>query len=322
MIQFRERKISEFLDDNFWIWSLIGAVLLWIATGVATANFNLSTLIANITSASFLSLAALGQMIVITSGRGAIDLSIPSVITLAAFLTMGTINGENAQMPLGVVLIILTGGLIGLVNSFLVIYIRITPMIATLAMGYILSTASLIYNRGFSAFKVAPIFFTLNRQRFLGIPLVVFVIAIIIFMVFFMMNRMIYGQSLMALGQNKKAALYAGIKTNLIEILAYVFCSILAALTGMFLSARVGGAFLGMGDTYLLDTVASVVIGGTLMSGGRASVIGTILGALFLSFLITAMQVANLAIGTQNIVKGLLIILVLLIGTATKVKNK
>lgn len=86
----------------------------------------------------------------------------------------------------------------------------------------------------------------------------------------------------------------------------------LAALCGFFLSGRIGGAFLGMGDSYLLDTVGAAVIGGTLAAGGRSSSIGTFFGALFLSVVVTTMQVANMSVGVQNIIKGAIIVSVLM----------
>ncbi len=311
-------RTKNFIDTHFWIWAVFGSLVMWGAVGAASANFNLSSLIANGTSAAFLSIAALGQMIVITTGRGAIDLSIPGMITLSAFLTMGIVNGNDANFISGLLIVAAVGLLVGLLNSMIVIYLKITPMIATMAMGYIISTASLLYNRGFTAFQVCPILLTVTRFRILGIPLVVYLVLLLTFGIFYLFKRVTYGQSLLALGQNKQAAFFAGIRVNRVEMIAYMMSSLLAAVTGMLLSARVGGAFLGMGDTYMLDTVGSVVIGGTLISGGRASPFGTLAGALFLSLLITAMQVANFSLGAQNIVKGILIILVLIMGTKNK----
>jgi len=311
-------QTKKFIDSHFWIWAVLGSLLMWVAVGAASSNFNISTLVANGTSASFLGIAALGQMMVITTGRGAIDLSIPSMITLSAFLTMGIVNGNDANFIPGLLVVVAVGLLVGFLNSIIVIYLKITPMIATMAMGYIISTASLLYNRGFTAFQVCPILLTVTRFRILGIPMVVYLVLLLTFGVFYMFMRVTYGQSLLALGQNKQAAFFAGIKVNRVEMIAYMLSSLFAAITGMFLSARVGGAFLGMGDTYMLDTVGSVVIGGTLISGGRASPHGTLAGGLFLSLLITAMQVANFSLGAQNIVKGILIILVLIMGTKNK----
>jgi ribose transport system permease protein len=107
---------------------------------------NLESLIANAFSASFLAIAALGQMMVVTTGGGAIDLSIPGVITLAAYLNVTVIGGNEAMVVPGILLIIGRGRCGGVLNSLLVVFLRIPPMIATMAMNYILSTVSLMFN--------------------------------------------------------------------------------------------------------------------------------------------------------------------------------
>src|SRR2546430_1778041 len=124
-----------------------------------------------------------------------------------------------------------------------------------------------------------------------------------------------YGKCLTAVGQNVDAARLAGIPVNLVRGLAYVLCSVLAAFGGIMISAQVNGAFLGLGDPYLLQTVGSVVVGGTLISGGRAVPLGTLLGSLFLVLLVTAMQVAGLKVGGQLVAEGLFIIFVLFLAT-------
>jgi ribose transport system permease protein len=133
--------------------------------------------------------------------------------------------------------------------------------------------------------------------------------------VHFVLKKTTFGRSLLALGQNYDAAYYAGIKVRRVKMLTYILCSLLAAAAGLLISLRVGGAFLGMGDSYMLETVGGVVIGGTLMTGGRASALGTLLGCLFLTLVVTAMQIAGLDTGVQNIIKGILIVLVIVIGT-------
>lgn len=312
MAQIRQ-KISQW----YWIWAVLGVAVMWIAVGIIAGSLSLASLIANITSASFLGLAALGQMAVITTGRGAIDLSIPNVITLSAFLTMGIVNGKDSHLLLGLGAVLLTGLVIGFLNSMLVIYLKITPMIATLAVGYIASSLISVYNRNFKVITVSRLLSGVMRNRILGVPVIVFIILLVSIGIYVMFRYTTYGQALQALGQNKQAAYLAGIPVVKVECGAYMLSSLLAALTGFLLVARVGGAFLGMGDSYMMDTVGSVVIGGTLIAGGRAVTMGTLAGAVFLSLLVTAMQIANFSVGVQNIIKGLLIILVLVLGSGT-----
>ncbi len=306
-------KINSLTKNHQWSLAAVGSLIMFITVSLISGRLSYTSFTANFTVASYLTICALGQMIVMTTGRGAFDLSIPNMITLSAFLTMGLTNGQDKNFFPVLLLVIAVGAVVGLVNSLLVIRLRITSMIATLAVGYILSTATSIYNRTFNCLEVSNIMNTLTNTKLLGLPVVTYIVLLIVIGIAFMFRSMTYGRALLALGQNKRAAQLAGIKVNLVETLAYVISAVLAAVCGFFISGRIGGAFLGMGDSYLLDTVGSVVIGGTLASGGRAVTVGTLFGALFLSFVVAAMQVANFSIGVQNIIKGVIIISVLVL---------
>jgi ribose transport system permease protein len=208
----------------------------------------------------------------------------------------------------------MVGCIIGLANAFNVLVLKIPPIIATLAMGYILTTLVLIYNPYYRSTYIASALLFITRRRIFGvIPLIVLFAVLIAVLRVLMFRYTRYGKSLIAVGQNIEAAQLAGIKVNLIQVIAYMMSSMLASLAGVLISARVGGAFLGLGDPYLLETVGSVVVGGTLIFGGRAVPVGTLFGSLFLVLLVTAMQVAGMKIGGQYMIKGLLIIMVLIL---------
>ena len=122
----------------------------------------------------------------------------------------------------------------------------------------------------------------------------------------------------MALGQNDRAAYFSGIPVKKVETGAYLLSGILAAITGLLIYSRVGGAYLGMGDSYQMDTIGTVVIGGTLISGGKASAFGTLLGCFFFSLISTFMQLLGISSGLQQMIKGLLIIIVMIAGAKKK----
>lgn len=315
------KKAEKYVKENNWVWAAAGALLLWFAMGISSGRLNLESFLSNAYTASFLAILAFGQMLVVTSGRGAIDLSIPGVLTLMAFVSMSIVNGENKNIPLALLVIIVLGAVIGICNSLLVIFLKIPAIIATMAMNYILTTAALLINKNFSIFAIAPAIQKLTTSRILGIQVMIYLIVLLAVGFWFLLNRTSYGKSLLAIGQNIDAAKLAGIKVIRVEILTYAFSSILAAIGGMLISARVGGALLGMGDAYSLETVASIVVGGTLISGGKANVPGTLAGCLFLGLIVTAMQIMGFSAGAQNIAKGALIILVLVFGS-TKRKEK
>lgn len=309
-------SLSAFVRRNSWVWAALGALLLWFVMGMHSGRLNLESLITNAYTASFLAIVAIGQMLVVTSGRGAIDLSIPGVITLAAYVSMSIVGGNNAMVLLGLVVLVLMGAAIGFLNGALVIWLRIPSIIATMAMNYILITMSLIINRGFSEFEICGVLLAVTRNRILGIPLIIYMVVILAIIVHFLLTRTGYGRSLQAMGQNLEAARLAGVKVVRVELYTYMFSAILAAVAGMLISARVGGAFLGMGDSYMLETVATIVIGGTLIAGGKANCAGSLAGAMFLGLIVTAMQIMGFKEGAQNVAKGALIIIVLLVSMA------
>ncbi|MDD3172496.1 MAG: ABC transporter permease [Herbinix sp.] len=317
--------VRKYCKENIWIWAALGAFLLWLAMGIVSARLNVSSILANAFTASFLALMAFGQMLVVTSGRGAIDLSIPGVLTFSAFVSMSIINGENKNVFLAIVVVLAIGILVGFLNSVLVIYLKLPAIIATMSMNYILTTASLLINKNFSVFTIAPVLKGLLRTKIMGIYLMIYLIILVGIGFWFLMNRTTYGKSLLAMGQNITAARLAGINVVKVEMLTYIFCSILAAISGILISARVGSAILGMGNDYTLETVASIVVGGTLISGGKANVPGTLVGCLFLGLIVTCMQIMGFSVGAQNIAKGALIVIVLVIGAdqrgSKKIKN-
>ena len=153
-----------------------------------------------------------GQMMVITSGRGAIDLSIPGNITLAAFLNIIIINGNEAMVIPGIIIIILVGALIGLLNSINVVFLRIPPMIATIAMGYILSTASLLMRgaMGLERLSLPASLMFIAREKVFGINIMIIVVIAIALFLTYLLNKTTYGRALIAMGQNYDAAYFAG----------------------------------------------------------------------------------------------------------------
>ena len=316
------KKFKKYIKEHNWVWAAVGAFLLWFVMGISSGRLNLESFLSNAYTAAFLAILAFGQMLVVTSGRGAIDLSIPGVLTLMAFVSMSIINGENKNVPLAILVIVVLGAVIGFLNSVMVIYLQIPAIIATMAMNYILTTAALLINKNFSIFAIAPVIQKLVTTRIFGVQLMIFLIILLAVGFWFLLNRTSYGKSLLAVGQNREAAKLAGIKVNRVEMLTYVFSSILAAFGGMLTTARVGGALLGMGDSYTLETVASIVVGGTLISGGKANVPGTLVGCLFLGLIVTAMQIMGFSVGAQNIAKGALIIIVLLLSSGDAVEKK
>lgn len=306
------QKVQTWLRDTPWIWALIGVVLVWIFIGLFShTGVNFDSLVTNASLACYLAIVGLGQMFPITTGQGGIDLSIPYVLTMSSFVSMGIIHGDNRNLVLGVAVTIAMGLFIGLINGLTILVLKVPPIIATMGMGFVVETAILLYQPSFSATSTSPLLSTLTNNKLIGVPSIAIVTIVFGIILGTVLTRTVYGRALLAVGQNRRAAYLSGIKVWKTVLMAYLFSSGMASVAGILLSAHVQGAYLQMGQPYLLESVGAVVLGGSLISGGKSNVTGTLLGALFLTLIVTLTEVTHLAIGGQDIVEGLVIIGVL-----------
>ena len=315
-------EISDWTIRNRWIWSLVGVLILWALLSAVTSQLSLSSLSGVAISSSFLALVALGQMAVVTTGDGNIDLSIASVMTLSAYVALIVIGGHDGRLVLGVVVTFGLGLFVGAINAALVLLARIPAIIATLATGYVLATASLLANRAIPGFTIAPTLRAIATARVVGVPIMAVVAVVVVIVASLVLNRTAYGRTLSAVGQNALAARLAGVRTIRVAAGAFLASSVLAAFTGLLLGAYVGGAFLEMGQPFLLQSLGAVVLGGTLIFGGSATAVGTMFGAVLLVLIVTTMQIARLPPGTQDVVEGAVIIAVLALAGGTTLRRR
>ncbi len=313
---------ADWANRNRWVWSLLGVLILWGILSAVTNQLSLSSLSGVAVTGSFLTLVALGQMAVVTSGGGNIDLSIASVMTLSAYIALIVIGGHDSRIPLGLAATLGLGVIVGAVNAGLVIIARIPAIIATLATGYVLATASLLANRAIPGFVIAPAVRVVATARVGGIPIMAILALVAVGVASLLINRTAYGRSLSAVGQNAVAARLAGVKVGRVTAAAFLASSILAAFAGLLQGAYVGGAFLEMGQPFLLQSLGAVVLGGTLIFGGSGTAVGTLFGALLLVLIVTTMQIARLPPGAQDVVEGVVIIAVLALAGGGAVRRR
>ncbi|MGH7084500.1 MAG: ABC transporter permease [Acetobacteraceae bacterium] len=299
------------LRVNRWSFSAAGVLILWAALSITTSHFSLSSLTGVATSASFLAVVSIGQMFAVATGGGNVDLSIPSVITLSAFATMIVSGGDNLGLLAALPVILAIGLATGAVNALLILKLRVPAIIATLAVGYVLDTGTLLARRGFTTFAISPVLRALASAKPMGVPAILILAVALTAGAALLIGRTGYGRTLMAVGQNEAAAHLAGARIGRITTIAFLLSGVLAAIDGALLSAHAGGAFLEMGRPYLLQSVGAVVVGGTLIFGGAATALGTLLGSVLLVLIVTTMQIAGLPGGVQDMVQGAVIIAVL-----------
>jgi len=296
---------------NRWSFSAMGVAALWLLLSVITNHFNLNSLSGVATSASFLAIVAIGQMFVVASGSGNIDLSIPSVMTISAFVTMILSRGTDAGLLIAVPAVLAIGIATGAANAFLVVKLRIPAIIATLAVGYGLDSSALIANRSLDVYTVSALLRGVSSAKLVGVPSILVLGVALVAVAAAIIKKTPYGRGLMATGQNATAAHLAGVRVGRTITIAFLTSGVLGAFGGALLSAHAGGAFLQMGEPYLLQSVGAVVIGGTLIAGGSATALGTFFGSILLVLIVTTMQVSGWSPGMQQVVQGAIVIAIL-----------
>lgn len=316
------RKITgAWLLGQPWFYATAGAVVVWVVILTYSGGAGGGAVVsAALNYSVFFALVGLGQMIVMVSGAGNIDLSVPANITLAAYLSTGQMEGANAGLLLGIAAGLGSGFAIGAANAFLIIVFRIPPMVATLACGLVLESLTFVYSR-ISVAKPAPLLAEFTTGQFMGLPYLTAAAVIASLALIHVLRRSIFGRSLLACGQNTTAAWLSGVDVLRTRFSAYILCGMLTALAGVLFAGFVGGPSLNMGSEFLLSSIAVVVIGGTNVAGGQASVVGTWSASLFLFLLLSMLNVFQVEPGLRNIITGILIIAVLALNKTSRMQQ-
>ena len=291
-----------------WIWSFIGALLVWLAAISFTGGYGAGGMItAALSLAVFMVIVGIGQMFVITLGPGNVDLSLPANIGLASAVAMKVMGGSDAMILVGLVAALASGMAVGMANYLLIRALRIPPIIATLSSSFIVHSIDIAYGRGLQI-KPPPAFADFTNIQFLGIPILAICGVIFAFLAGIALQRMIYGRSVLAIGQNMRAAWLAGIPVERIRFLTYTLSGALGGINGALLAGYFRGASVDIGNEYLLSSIAVVVIGGTSVAGGKANVPGIWGAALFLVLLLTMLNTFGVSAGVRLLLTGLIIV--------------
>ena len=296
-----------------WVWSFAAALAVWLVTIAYTGGQGAAAILtAALSFATFTIIVGLGQMMVITTGPGNVDLSIPATITLSGVVAMKVMDEDSGRLLLGVVAALGAATLVGMFNYGLIRILRIPPIIATLSSSFLILSTAISYGRGIRIKPPAPLA-EFATARVLGVPLVAFVVLGLSIVIAIILTRTVYGRSVLAVGQNTRAAWLAGMNVDATRFATYVLSAFLSGVCGIVLSGFSGGAALNMGEEFLLASIAVVVIGGTSVAGGRANVPGIWGAALFMYLMVTMLNTFGASAGIRLILTGLMIIAVIVI---------
>lgn len=302
---FLKSAISKIADKNMGVY--LGLLVLILISGILSPVFLTSQNIFNtLRQASAIGIVAIGATLVILNGG--IDLSVGSVLTLAACMTTGLMAGKNGVTLPVVIAVLLVGLLFGFINGIIITKRRVEPFIITLGMSTVIQGIVLLVTKGSPVGQIAPNLKFLGNGYLWIVPVPVIVFAIFFIVTTIMLHRTVFGRYIYSVGGNAEAARLSGIKTDRNKIYVYMITSLSAAIAGIVLASRVsvGDPYIGRG--YELDAIAAAVIGGTSMAGGVGGLGGTIAGVLIITIMNNMLNLLNVSPFIQQIVKGVIII--------------
>ncbi|HYZ92393.1 MAG TPA: ABC transporter permease [Actinomycetota bacterium] len=289
-------------------YALVGIVVLLVIAGAATkpsAFLTSDNFFTVMTQASVVGVLAIGMTFVIASGG--IDLSVGSLVAAAGIA--GGVLADTGGGFLFILVAIVFGAALGAVNGAAITWGRVVPFIATLAM---LTIARGLALRMSGKTPISVV--TLDRVRwfgngkFIGVPAPVIVFVMLTVVGWVVLNRTAYGRYVVATGGNREAARIAGIRVRRTIFSVYVVSGLCAGISAVLLTGRLATASPVAGSLYELDAIAAVVIGGTSLSGGRATIGGTFIGVLTFALIFNLLNLLNLPTEFQLIVKGVIVL--------------
>ena len=271
---------------------------------------------------------AVGMTFVILSGG--IDLSVGSIAGLAGMIAGALITQGIVLAPFGVVifphaslviaLALLAGMAMGAINGLLVAHLRVAPFIATLGLLYVARGAALLLSGGSTypnlggSPDIGNTGFTwVGAGGLLGVPVPIWIMTLVAAAAVFIATRTPFGRQVYAVGGNERAALMAGVQVSRVKLRVYVISGLCAALVGVLVAAQLGASHPATGETFELNAIAAVVLGGTSLMGGRGTIVGTLIGAFVIGVLADGLVLLGVSEFWQMVIKGLVIVLAVIL---------
>lgn len=302
------------------VYVILAALLL--AAQLLSPGYLMPTHIAGILRlASFMGIAAIGQNLTILTGG--IDLSIANTITFANVIAAQVMMGNDRNLLPALAAVIMAGLAVGLCNGAGIYYLKIPPFIMTLGVGTVLQGIFLIYTKGAPKGNASPMLKMICGQSLIGVVSgIVIIWAAFAVITYVVLKKTTYGRKIYSVGINEEAARFSGIRTGQVIFSAYLISAVIAAISGFLLVGYTGTSFLDVGTSYNTKTIAAVIIGGTAITGGKGGYTGTIAGAIIMTILEDFLTIVNIPEAGRQIMQGVIILLLVLIYSREKSKNK
>lgn len=299
---------------------VVAFVVLCVALSIFTPDFlTVSNITIVLRQSVWVAIMAVGMTFVI--GMGGIDLSVGAILGITGVFAGGLIQG-GVNIYLAVLIAILAGGAIGIVNGILVTVFRIPPFIATLGTMSTLRGLILVLTGGIPIYGLSFPEFQWWGQGYLGpIPVPVAILAVVVAVCGFILYRTRLGRYTLSVGSNATAARLSGINVNAVKVAVYGISGILCGIAGIILTSRSEAATPDAGTGLELNVIAATIIGGTAMTGGRAVLFGTVVGAVLMTTISNGLNLLGVSALWPQVIIGAFIIVAVAASSMTKPKS-
>lgn len=316
--------VAAFIKSNMQLMMvLIAFIIIYVYFMFAAPNFAQTKIFTDILlQSAYIGVMALGATFVIaTSG---IDLSVGTGMTLVAVMAGIFLSGDFLNLPLGLglVLILLVGAFIGLINGLDIAVLGLPPFIATLAMMMVARGLALVISNKSTISIANPGYIALSTGRIIpGISNAAIILILLTILAAFLLNKTLLGRYALAIGSNEEATRLSGVNVRFWKIVIYVVAGVFMAVGAILYSARFGFVQPAEGVGFELNVIAATVIGGTSLSGGRASIPGAFVGALIMATLQKGLTMMGVASEWQLVVTGIVVLLAVFIDNIRRARE-
>jgi ribose transport system permease protein len=281
-------------------------VFLYFAITQGADFLNTTTLVNVVTQATPITVMAVGTVLVLSLGQ--IDLSIGSIVALAALVSAVTLQSTK-EWWLAAIAGLAVGALVGAVNGIFVTYIRLPSFLVTLAtMGLVAGLAQQATNLQSVPVTQPAFAFIFGAGDLLGVPVLIWWTAAVVALGWHVLRQRPFGAHVLAVGNKTPAAAVSGIRVTRITMAVFILSGVSAALAGLLYAGRLAGATYTLGGSDLMSVLAAVIVGGTALTGGKGSMIGALVGSLFMSMINYGLLLGGLNVAQQMIVRGAIIL--------------
>jgi galactofuranose transport system permease protein len=280
-------------------------LILFSLNSIFTDNFLAATTMWNILlHVSTTALVAIGMTLVIATGG--IDLSVGAVMAIGAVVSTFLLDYNIFVIIIGTILIC---AIIGLFNGAIISYLGVQPIVVTLAIMIAGRGVAQVLTDGYLVSFSNPAFEWIGKGKILSIPVPVILMFLVAITAFIIIRYMTFGRYVEAIGDNEQAASLAGVNVKKVKMIVYIAAAALAALAGMIETARLAAAdATRIGELIEMDAIAAVVVGGTLMTGGKPFIWGTVFGAILMGIITATFNMNNIPYSYSLVIKAVIIV--------------